>query len=278
MRGFFLRIWNGYKEYLVVVILLVLSLVLLSFSTNPAIKRVKTYAFGGFAIVTSGVSKVIEPFQTAFETKRLREANAQLMLQVNRLREYGIQNEELKKLLALKDSSDYPLIAANVVSKFVSNSQGCFIINAGSNENIQTGMPVINDQGLIGVIISVSKDFSILRTFNNSELKFAVRNQRSKFDGVIEWNGSNLVIKNVPKTFDMEIGDRIVTSDFSTKFPPSIPVGVVTGGNRDKTGIFNNIVVKPYVDLVKVSNVFVIGFVPSTQRNNLELNLIRINK
>ncbi|MDP4172628.1 MAG: rod shape-determining protein MreC [Bacteroidota bacterium] len=278
MKSFFSRFWNGYKEYIVVVVLLVISLVLLSLSTNPAIKRVKTYAFGGFAVITSGVSKVIEPFQTAFETKRLREANAQLMMQVNRLREYGIQNEELKKLLALKDSSEYPLIAASVVSKFVSNSQGCFIINTGNNEGVQLGMPVINDQGLVGVVISVSKDFSIIRTLNNSELKFAVKNQRSKFDGVMEWNGTDLVIKNVPKTFDMEIGDRIVTSDFSTKFPPSIPVGVVAGGNRDKTGIFNNIVVRPYVDFIKVSNVFVIGFVPSVQKNNLELNLIRMNK
>lgn len=278
MRGFFLRFWNGYKEYIVVVVLLVVSLVVLSFSRNPAVKRVKSYAFGGFAAVTSIVSKVIEPFQTALETKRLKEANAQLMLQVNRLREYGIQNEDLKKMLALKDSTDYPLIAASIVSKYVSAAQGSFIINAGSAENIQAGMPVINDQGLLGIVHSVSTDFSIVRTLHSSDLKFAVKNQRTKVDGVVEWNGADLVIKNVPKTFDMEVGDRIVTSDFSTKFPPSVPVGVVAGGNRDKTGIFNNIIVKPFVDFVKVSDIFVIGFVPSTQKNNLELNLIRNSK
>ncbi|MGE5403096.1 MAG: rod shape-determining protein MreC [Ignavibacteriales bacterium] len=277
MRGILTKFWHGYKEYIILVVLLVLSLVLLSLNNKPAIKKVKTFSFGGFAIFTSGVSKVVEPFQTAFEVRKLREANAQLMLQVNRLREYGIQNEELKKQLALKDSVNYPLIPARIVSKYISTSQGNFTINAGENENIRVGMPVINSQGLLGTVISVTKDFSIIRTLRNRELKFAVKNQRSRYDGILEWNGKELTIKNVPKTFDMEVGDRIVTSDFSTKFPPSIPVGVVAGGNKDKTGIFNNIIVNPYVDFVRVENVFVIGFIPSVQKNNLELNLIKNN-
>lgn len=277
MKGFFSKFWLGYKEYIIVVLLLVLSLSVLSLNSKPGIKKVKAFAFGGFAVLTSGVSKVVEPFSTAFEVQNLREENAQLMLQVNRLREYGIQNEELKKQLALKDSSKYPLIAAKVVSKFASTSQGNFIINAGDDENVKTGMPVINSQGLLGVITTVSKDYSIVRTLRNRELKFAVKNQRSRFDGVLEWNGKDLSIKNVPKTYDMEVGDRIVTSDFSTKFPPSLPVGVVAGGNRDKTGIFNNIVVTPYADLMRIEHVFVIAFVPSVQKNNLELNLIKNN-
>ncbi|HEX2867528.1 MAG TPA: rod shape-determining protein MreC [Ignavibacteriales bacterium] len=277
MKVFFSRFWFGYKEYIIVVLLLVISLSVLSLNSKPGIKKVKAYAFGGFAVCTSGVSKILEPFSTAFEVESLREENARLMLQVNRLREYGLQNEELKKQLALKDSSQYPLVSARVVSKFVSASQGNFIINAGDDRNIKTGMPVINSQGLLGVVTTVSKDYSIVRTLRNRELKFAVKNQRSRFDGVLEWNGKELTIKNVPKTYDMEVGDRIVTSDFSTKFPPSIPVGVVAGGNRDKTGIFNNIVVSPYADFVRVEHVFVIAFVPSVQKNNLELNLIKNN-
>ncbi|MCU7503978.1 MAG: rod shape-determining protein MreC [Ignavibacteria bacterium] len=277
MRGFFSKFWFGYKEYIIVVLLLVLSLSVLSLNSKPGIKKVKAFAFGGFAVFTSGLSKVVEPFSTAFEVKNLREENARLMLQVNSLREYGIQNEELRRQLALKDTSKYPLISAKVVSKFASASQGNFIINAGEGENIKIGMPVINSQGLLGVVTSVSKDYSIVRTLRNRELKFAVKNQRSRYDGVLEWNGKELTIKNVPKTYDMQVGDRIVTSDFSTKFPPSIPVGVVAGGNRDKTGIFNDIVVNPYADFLRVEHVFVIAFVPSVQKNNLELNLIKNN-
>lgn len=274
MPSFFNRLWLNFKEYIVLVILLVTSLVILSQSEKPQIQRVRTYAFGTFALVTSSVSAVLEPFRTSFENMRLRETNAHLMLEVNKLREYGMINDELKKLLSVKDTSDYPLIPARIVSKYISNTQGNFIINVGSVNNIKAGMPVINDQGLIGITRSVSKDFTLVRTLKNRELRFAVKNQRSRFDGIIEWNGSNLVIKNVPKTYDMEVGDRIITSDFSTKFPPSIPVGIVSGGTKDKTGIFNNITVSPFVDFVRIENVFVINFIPSVQKNNLELNLI----
>lgn len=275
MFGTLNRIWNGYKEYFVLIILLLISLSLISLSQKPAVKKVKTTAFGSFAVLTSVFSKVIEPFQSGFEIEKLREENARLMLQVNQLREDGVQTDELKRLLALKDTTEFPLIPARVISKYVSTTQGNFIINAGSNENILNGMPVICDQGLVGVVHSVARDFSIVRTLKNHELKFAVKNQRSRFDGIIEWNGSDLIIKNVPKTYDMEVGDVIITSDFSTKFPPSIPIGIVTGGNRDRTGMFNNIVVKPLVDFIRIENVFVIGFIPSIQKNGLELNLVK---
>lgn len=275
MRSIVSRIWYGYKEYIILVVLLLFSLMLISFSQKPAIRKVKTVSFGAFAFLTSGVSAVLEPFQTGFEVQRLREANARLMLQVNRLRENSFQNEELRGMLGFKDTSNLPLISASIVSKFVSTSQGNFIINIGEKEGIRSGMPVINHQGLIGTVYTVGPDFSIVRTLRNTELKVAVRNQRSRFDGVLEWNGSELIIKNIPKTFDMEVGDRIVTSDFSTKFPPSIPVGIVTGGNRNKAGMFNDISVKSFVDFVKIDNAFVVTIIPSKQINQLELNLVR---
>lgn len=273
MSSIIYKIWYGYKEYIVLIFLLLISLILLSLSNKPPVKKVKTFVFGGFAVLTSTFSKIISPFQTSVENNRLREINARLMLEVNKLREDGVQNKELKKMLALKDSSSFPLIPAKVISKYASTSQGNLIINVGSNEKIKYGMPVINDKGLIGIIVNTTNDFSVVRTLLNSEQKLAVRNQRSRFDGVLEWNGANLIIKNIPKSYDMEVGDIIETSDFSTKFPPSISIGIIAGGTTDKTGLLNNIIVKPYVDFVRIENVFVIGFVPSTQKNNLELNL-----
>ncbi len=275
MLAILVRIWNNYKEYIILSIILIIALVLVSFSQSKEVKTVKTTAFGTFAYLTSAVTKLYEPFQTSFEVQKLREENARLMLQVNQLREHGIQNEELKSLINYRDSSNYPLVPARIVSKYVSSTQGNFIINAGSDDNVKIGMPVINNKGLIGIVFLTEKNFSIVRTLNNRELKFAVKNQRSRFDGIIEWNGTELIIRNVPKTYDMEIGDIVITSDFSTKFPPNIPVGEILGGTRDKTGIFNNITVKPLVDFTKVEHVFIVQIIPSVQKKGLELNLLK---
>ena len=272
MFRFFSKVWENFKEYIILVILLIISLFILSQNENPKVRQVKAVAFGSFAAVTSVVSDIINISSYKKENERLREINAELMLQVNRLREYGIVNQELKNLLGLKDSVKYPLIPAAVVSKLSTRSQGGITVNVGEKEGVKPGMAVINDKGIVGIITSVSHDYSIARTLQNIDLKVTVKDERSRIDGIMKWNGKDLVIVDVPKTYDIEPGDRIVTSDISSIVPVPVPVGVVTGLSKVETGIFNEAKIKPFVDFSSVENVFVIGIVESKQKNNLELN------
>ena len=122
MFRFFSKLWQNFKEYIVLVLLLIISLFILSQNQNPKVRQVKAVAFGSFAAVTSVVSDVINISSYKKENERLRRINADLMLQVNRLREYGIVNQELKKLISLKDSVKYPLVPATVVSKLLTRS------------------------------------------------------------------------------------------------------------------------------------------------------------
>jgi rod shape-determining protein MreC len=197
------------------------------------------------------------------------------MLQVNRLREYAVLNEQLKGLLAMKDTFNYPLIPASIVSKSLNKSQGTITINVGSQDGIEPGMPVINDQGLVGIIQSTSEDYSIARTLKNIDFKLTVKDERSRVDGIMKWTGDDLVIVDVPKTYDIEPGDRIITSELSSIIPVPIPIGVVTGLNKVETGIFNEVSVRPYVDFIKVENIFILGIIQSKQKNDLELNFYR---
>lgn len=272
MYRFFTKLWENFKEYIILVVLLIISFILLPLNQKPAVKQVRAMAFGTFASVTSLVSDVINIAKVKGENERLRRVNAELMLHVNKLREYGIVNEELKRLLGLKDSLHYPLIPAVTVSKSLATSQNSITINAGRIKGVKPGMPVINDKGLVGVVHSISDDYSIARTLKNYDLKLTVKDERSRIDGIMKWNGEDLVIVDVPKTYDVEPGDRIITSDLSSIVSIPLPVGVVTGLSNIQTGIFNEIKVKPFVDLTSVENVFVVGIVESRQKKDLELN------
>ena len=215
MFKFLSKVWENFKEYFILVLLLVISLIFLSQNQNPKIRQVKAIAFGSFAAVTSVVSDLVNVSSYKKENEHLREVNARLMLQVNRLREYGIVNQELKKLLKLKDTVNFPLIPATVVSKLSTKSQGSITINVGIKDSVEPGMAVINDKGIVGVVTSVSQDYSIARTLQNIDLKLTVKDERSRIDGIMKWNGENLVIVDVPKTYDVEPGDRIITSEIS---------------------------------------------------------------
>jgi rod shape-determining protein MreC len=270
------KLWEDFKEYFILVLLLVISLVIISVNQNPAVRKVRAVAFGSFAAVSSIINDVISITQLKNENEELRKTNAELMLQVGQLREYGIVNDELKRLLEIKDTSTFPLVPATIVSKAFSRSQSVLTINAGSEHGIKAGMPVINDRGFIGVVNNVSADYSIVRTLKNLDLRLAVKDERSRVDGLMKWNGTDLVIINVPKTYDIEPGDRIIVSELSSIVSLPVPVGIVQELSQVERGIFNEVKVQPYVDLSSVENVFVIKLIQSMQKNDLELNFYNL--
>jgi rod shape-determining protein MreC len=272
----FQKLWEDFKEYIILVILLIISLFVISVNQNPGVKKVRAVAFGSFAAVSSVINDVISIAQLKNDNEELRKTNAELMLRVSQLREYGITNDELKRLLEIKDTTKFPLIPASIVSKAFSRSQSVLTINAGSDKGIMPGMPVINDNGFVGVINNVSGDYSIVRTLRNLDLRLAVKDERSRVDGLMKWNGTDLVIINVPKTYDIEPGDRIIVSELSSIVSLPIPIGVVKELSQVERGIFNEVKVQPFVDLSKVENVFVIKVIQSRQKNDLELNFYNI--
>ena len=123
--------------------------------------------------------------------------------------------------------------------------------------------------------MAVSEEFSLVRTFQNSNFKIAARNQNSGIDGILSWDGSQLLISKIPTTSDMEIGDRIISSDLSTIIPPSIPIGLIVKKEKSVSGLLSNIILKPFVELNSIRNVFVMQVIPGKQIEGLELNLLK---
>ncbi|MFZ2322948.1 MAG: rod shape-determining protein MreC [Ignavibacteriaceae bacterium] len=274
MIRFFLSLWSSFKEYIILIILLIISLTLLSQNNNAGIQKVRSLAFGTFASVTSIFTDVFNVSNLKKDNQELRRTNAELMLQMSKLREYGIVNNDLKNLLNFKDSTDFSLISATVVSKSLTKSQGTITLNAGKNQSVKVGMPVITDKGLVGIVFSTSDNYSIARTLTNVDLKLTIKSERTRENAIMKWNGDWLVMINVPKTFDIKKGDRIVTSEISSIVPFPLPVGVVADIGDIEKGIFNEVRVQPFVDFQRVENVFILGIVKSKEIDNLEFNFL----
>jgi len=275
MLKLILYVWDNFKAYIVLVLLVITSFILLSQNNNPRVQKVRAVAFGSFAAVTSVAYDLFNTTQIKRENDELREINSELMLKISMLREQGIINHELKEMAGFKDTVDLPLIPASIVSKSLSQTQNTLTINAGDRSGIKPGMPVINYQGLIGIIQSTSEDFAIARTLENVDLKLTVKDERSRINGIMKWDGEELIIIDVPKTYDFQLGDRIVTSEISSIIPVPVPVGVVTEKREGKAGILNVIKVEPFAELLNIEHVYVLGIVQSIQKKNLELNFYK---
>lgn len=274
MIRFFTNLWENFKEYIVLILLVILSLILLSQNQSAGVKKVRTIAFGTYAAISSVLNDLFSTSSLRNENEKLREINAELMLQVSKLREYAIMGDELKGLLGLKDTSEYPLFPATIISKSLSKVQGTFTINIGTAEGVLAGMPVITHRGLVGIIHSVSENSSILRTLQNVDLKITVKCERTREHAVMKWNGDDLTMINIPKTFEIKPGDRIITSEISSIVPVPIPIGIAAEFGNSETGIFNEIKVVPFIDFYSTEYVFVLGIVNSKKINQIELNLL----
>ena len=270
MIDYIKKLFNSFKEYLLLALLLVVSLTLLSLNSNSSVKTFRTYAFGTFAFVSSGINSAVGLLRNDSEIERLRRVNAELMLEVNLLRSSVLENEKLRGLLALKDTTAYTLVSSDVISKLVSQVQGNYIINTGGNNGVETGMPVINEHGLIGIVTDVSPGYSVVRNIRNSSLKIAVESLRTGVNGILNWNGYDYIIHNIPTNFDIEAGDILVTSEFSTILPPSIPVGTVNEKESTVSGLLTNVKVKPFVDVNSINSLFVVKINNDSEINELK--------
>ena len=275
MFRFLSQVWTNFKEYIVLVFLILISLIILTQNNNPGVQKIRAVAFGSFATITSVINDLFSITDLKKENAELRKTNAKLMIQISKLRQYGIINNELKGLVAFKDSANFPLIPASIVSRSLSMTQNMVTLNAGEKDSVLPGMPVVNDQGFIGIIQSTSDNYSIAKTLNNVDLKLAVMDERSRINGIMKWTGEELIIIDIPYTYDIEVGDRIITSEISSIVPVPIPVGIVEEFKTGETGVFSYIRVKPFVDIITLENVFILAEVKSKQIDDLELNFYK---
>lgn len=271
----FLRIFlDKFKEYIVLVILLVISLLLITLNEHQNVRNVRLFALGVFASVNSSLISLGSIFEDKEYISKLEKQNAELMLEVNKYREFGLANNELRGLLNLKDSTNYELKTAKIVSRLYSKVSGYFIISKGLKDSVNVGMPVVSSKGLVGIITDVTENYSTVRTLENTLLKIAVKDQRSNINGVLNWNGKELVIKNVPSTYDLELGDRIVVSELSSILPPSISVGFISKKETTISGVLTNLIITPFVNLKDLKYVSILLTPYENQMDSLISKLV----
>ncbi|HRE41145.1 MAG TPA: rod shape-determining protein MreC [Ignavibacteria bacterium] len=270
MKKNFGEIVFSLKEYLILTLLVIISLILLFSNDNSQIRFLRAFAIGAFGTVQSGLSAIPNIFEIEQENKYLRESNIKLSNEISTLKETKLENIRLSKLVGLKDRSNLGVVSAKIVNKSLIQTRNTITIDIGNNDSVKINMPVITDDGLVGKVVATSGNYSIVQILYNKDLKLTVKDQRSRVDGILNYDGTgNLLMTNVPKSADVKLGDVIITSEYSNNFPPGIPVGnVVEEGNLDN--LFKKVVIQPVVNFKTLEEVFVLKYLPEKERAELE--------
>src|SRR5690606_25226614 len=186
------------KEYLILTLLVVISLIFLFSNDNTQIRLFRAVAIGFFGTIQSGVSAIPNVVELESENQFLREKNIKLANEVATLKEARLENIRLTKLLELKELTGADVVSASIINKSVVKRRNTITLNVGENDGVKLNMPVITDDGLVGKIVATSDGYSIAQILYNNDLRVTIKAQRSRVDGILTYDGvENLIVTNV---------------------------------------------------------------------------------
>jgi len=260
-----------FKEYLVVGVLLAVSMTLLALNDGAQIRTIRSVTVTSVGVLQDALGIIPNYFDLRRDNQVLRELNVTLADEVNRLREARLENLRLRQLLGLKERREFGFVAANVIGKNLQLLRNTVTLDVGERSGVRTDMPVVTENGLAGKIVAATGSYAVAQILLNRDIRVSAKIERSRVDGIIRWEGgSTLALQDVAKTLDVQAGDVVITSEYSSFFPRGIRIGVVTTARGAEGSLFQSVEVRPAVDFSRLEEVFVITSVPDSERIALE--------
>jgi len=231
--------------------------------------------------VKSGIELVIMPLQTAGSViftpvramgdffsnsstdsstvEELRQQNDDLQSQLVQMEEYKQENERLSQLLDLKDAYSLDSVGARVISSNIDSWQRVITINKGSVAGLEIGMPVMNANGLIGQIDSVSLYSSQVRLIEDQESGVSAFLQASRTEGIVSGSVDGILYLNyIGLDVAVAPGDTVITSGAGGVYPKGIPIGEVATVQSSPSDVYQTITLKTFNRVESYEEVLVI--------------------
>ncbi len=249
-------------------------------------------ALGGFLRPILGV--VMDPFVSAqrwlserfmqvydfFSLPRdvadLLQENAELKNEVSGLQSQVIQlQEQLREADVLYSLLDFArsrpqdkYIASAVIGRDPSPFLHYIIIDHGSDDGIQHGMPVVTQQGLVGKVDAVTASAARIQLITDPGSVVNVRLQNQTADAQIVGSVTGEVtLEMLTQETDLAPGEILLTSGLGGNYPGDVIVGQVIEISKTENQLFQSALVQPVVDFNALRAVLVI-----TNFNTININ------
>ena len=228
-------------------------------NNTPSIINLKTTLNSKVSIILNPISWYRNIFALKEQNAMLKETIAKLNIENKRLSAYDIENDKLKKMLDYKNKSEFKLEVANVLNHNLSPNLNSFILDIGSNNNININLPVMDMRGIIGKTYIVDSDKTVIQLITDKNYRVSVRIGKNRNLGVFIPNYSRIgVIEGIPKSQEVMIGEIVLTSGISDIYPGNIPIAEVISTHIDPNELFQNITVRILADIFNPDYVFII--------------------
>jgi rod shape-determining protein MreC len=264
-RNKLIQLLKKYDYVVVFFLLVVVSVVLMSrtsyYQSSRLIAWTNSIAGGWY----QGVHSISGYFGLKGENDRLAAENARLRSQL--ASSYFSSTDEwidIDSTYTVNDTSyrrRFTYTEARVIKNSWSQQNNYIMIGKGSAHGISPDDAVISPDGIVGVVVSVSKNFSTIMPVLHSDSHNNVKVKRTGLSGSLVWDGDDYryaQVVDVPTTDKFIQGDTIVTSGLALDFPEGILVGYVVDAENLSGSGFYKMKIRLATDFNKLDHVYVI--------------------
>lgn len=217
-------------------------------------------------------SNVTDFFNLKDVNSRLVEENAKL--RAGDHSDIVFSDTTVKVFMDTAGKQRYSYKVARVIKSTTRLRNNFITIDKGSSSGIKKGMAVITPGGIAGLVFDVSEDFALVLSVLNSKFVTTPMIPAVGFrEGSITWDGSDPMVAQlnwVNKFEKLKPGMDVVTSNFSVKFPPGIPIGKIKSVRKKSTSSFYEIDIDLSTDFSRLGYVYIVTDHFRSQLDTLE--------
>lgn len=257
-------------------LLLFLGLQLIGFSILVKFNNNQHTMFSDFMMsiasriqtVNSGISGFISLEE---QNQKLQSENIRLRRRHDEIKSsyeaFLNQIPDSSKLVVDRDStmpeSKFMTIPCKAISNTINSNYNYIVLNIGRNRNVTKEMGVASPDGVAGMVVAVSENYSLAMSLLNKKINVSAKIKKKNVMGTITWEGGDArygSLKYVPQHVTVDRGDSIVTSGYSTMFPDGVMVGWVESVSSKNPDGFHNIKVRLATDFYKLKYLYLLNF------------------
>ena len=258
-------------------VLIVISLVLLTVSSNPLVRDIQhgvAFAFKPFQVALDGIARNVSSIATTIgEIDQLRKENAALKAQNEQLEaesrsatELRRENELLTGLLQLRNGLVYQTRAVTVIARESSEARRALVIDRGSDDGLAVGQVVIAAGGaLAGRIAEVGPSFAHVALISDSTSTVIGQLLTTASPGKVQGQlGGTLVMLDVDSAVTVTIGEEVFTAGIQlgggirSPYPKGLLIGRVLDVRRDPNEVVQTVFLEPAAPLDQLEFLLVI--------------------
>lgn len=219
------------------------------------------------APLTEGLATLTSFRRLRAENRELRLENERLRVALAQAREDDVRAAALTELLRLGSQfgSD-KLTVANVIARDPTPMRAVVLIDRGTRDGVQNGMPVLGKGGaLVGTVERALEGSAWVRLITDPKSAANAIVQESRWAAVAVGGPDHTVrMEFLEQGAEVKPGDTVLTSGLGGVYPPGLLIGRVAKVEGGPLDVFKRVQVEPAARLSSLESVAVLtGFHPT---------------